>query len=55
MNQLQILPPAFWRRFVGVMQIGVKPSPAPDGVQRSPGKKGPAQSNKLTNYFKAGS
>lgn len=48
---LQILPPHLWKRFVDLMQIGVKPSPPPEGSVKSPKKHVSAQGNKLTNYF----
>jgi hypothetical protein len=34
------------------MQIGVKPTPPPDSIGKSPKKQQlPPQNNKLTNYF----
>ncbi|PWN36526.1 DHH phosphoesterase, partial [Meira miltonrushii] len=43
-----ILSPPFWRRFVDIMQIGVKPTPPPDSIGKSPKKQQlPPQNNKL--------
>ncbi|UZJ53476.1 hypothetical protein CBS101457_002796 [Exobasidium rhododendri] len=47
-----ILPASFWKRFVEIMQIGVKNSPPPGGTPtKNSANKLPNQNNKLTNYF----